>query len=102
MRLRPIAFQATAVAAALLVAWYLVSNTLTNLEERRIASGFGFLGREAGFEIGESAFLRYSASDSYLRALAVGLANTLSVALIGIVLATGLGTAVGLSRLSRN
>ena len=66
---------------------------MTNLEERRIASGFGFLGREAGFEIGESVFLRYGAADSYLRALVVGLTNTLTVAVIGIVLATGLGTA---------
>ena len=75
---------------------------MANLEERRIASGFGFLSREAGFEIGESAFLRYSASDTYLRALVVGLTNTLAVALIGIVLASLLGTAVGLFRLSKN
>ena len=75
---------------------------MANLEERRIASGFAFLQREAGFEIGESAFLRYGASDSYLRALVVGLTNTLAVALIGVVLATGLGTLVGLCRLSRN
>jgi len=97
-----IAYQAAAIGAAVLVAWFLVSNTIQNLEERRIASGFGFLGREAGFEIGESAFLRYSASDSYLRALVVGLSNTLAVALIGVVLATGLGTLVGLLRLSKN
>ena len=93
------------MAAFALVAFaigYFVSNTLANLEARRIASGFGFLGREAGFEIGESAFLRYSAADSYLRALAVGLVNTLTVAVIGIVLATGLGTAIGLFRLSNN
>ena len=77
-------------------------NTVANLEERRIASGFSFLAREAGFEIGESAFLRYSASDSYLRALAVGLSNTLSVALIGIVVATVLGASIGLFRLSKN
>jgi general L-amino acid transport system permease protein len=97
-----IAYQAAAIAAAVLVAWFLVSNTMANLEERRIASGFGFLEREAGFEIGESAFLRYSASDTYLRALLVGLANTLAVALIGIVLATVFGTAIGLFRLSKN
>jgi len=93
------------VAAFALVAFaigYLVHNTLANLEARRIASGFGFLGREAGFEIGESAFLRYSASDTYLRALAVGLVNTLTVAAIGILLATGLGTLIGLLRLSVN
>jgi len=84
------------------VAWFLVANAAANLEERRIASGFGFLGREAGFEIGQSFFLRYGAADSYLRALAVGLANTLTVSAIGIVLATGMGFAVGLSCLSKN
>src|SRR5688572_19385877 len=101
-KMRRIAYQAAAIAVALFVAGYLAHNTLANLEDRRIASGFSFLQREAGFEIGESAFLRYSASDSYLRALAVGLSNTLSVALIGIVLATLLGTAIGLFRLSKN
>jgi general L-amino acid transport system permease protein len=99
---RRIAYQAAAIAVALFVAWYLVHNTAANLEDRRIASGFSFLGREAGFAIGESAFLRYSASDSYLRALLVGLANTLAVALVGIMLATALGAAVGLFRLSKN
>ncbi len=84
------------------MAWFLVSNTLANLEERRIASGFAFLQREAGFEIGESFFLRYGAADSYLRALTVGLVNTLAVSAIGIVVATVLGTLVGLLRLTRN
>src|SRR5688572_8495403 len=102
LKTRRIAYQAAAIAVALLAAWYLVHNTVSNLEDRRIASGFSFLQREAGFEIGESAFLRYSASDSYLRALAVGLTNTLAVSLVGILLATVLGTAVGLFRLSKN
>jgi general L-amino acid transport system permease protein len=97
-----IAYQAAAIVAAVLVAWFLISNTMANLEERRIASGLGFLSREAGFEIGESAFLRYTAADSYLRALLVGLTNTLAVALIGVVLSTVLGTAIGLFRLSKN
>jgi general L-amino acid transport system permease protein len=99
---RRIAYQAAAIGAALAVAWFLISNTMANLEERRIASGFGFLARESGFEIGESAFLRYSAADTYLRALLVGLSNTLAVALVGVVLATILGTAMGLFRLSKN
>ena len=83
------------------IASVLVFNTLANLEARRIASGFAFLWREAGFEIGESAFA-YSAADSYARALAVGLANTFKVAVLGIVLATAVGAAVGLLRLSKN
>ena len=100
--MRRLAYQAAAVGVALLVAWYVVHNTVANLDERRIASGFSFLEREAGFEIGESAFLRYGASDSYLKALAVGLVNTLRVAAIAIVAATLLGAAVGLFRLSKN
>jgi general L-amino acid transport system permease protein len=88
--------------AAVAVAWFFISNTLANLEERRIASGFGFLGREAGFEISESAFLTYGAANTYLKALLVGLANTLSVSVIGIIAATVLGAFIGLARLSRN
>jgi general L-amino acid transport system permease protein len=99
---KQLAYQAAALAAVLGAAWFLISNTVANLAERRIASGFAFLQREAGFEIGESLFLRYSASDTYLQALVVGLANTLTVSLIGIVVATLLGTLIGLARLSPN
>jgi len=94
--------QAALLAAVGLVLWYFASNTAQNLEARRIASGFAFLWREAGFEIGETTFIVYSAADSYLRALAVGLVNTFRVAVIGVVLATLLGALVGLARLSPN
>ena len=95
-------YQAILLAAVGLVFWYFASNTAQNLEARRIASGFGFLQREAGFEIGEASGLAYSAADTYLRALVVGLANTFRVAAVGVVLATLLGTFVGLARLSPN
>jgi general L-amino acid transport system permease protein len=100
--MRRLAYQAVALAVAVLVVWTLAHNTVVNLEDRRIASGFSFLEREAGFEISESPFMSYGASDTYLRALFVGLNNTLRVALIGILAATLLGTAVGLFRLSKN
>jgi len=96
-----LAIQALAAALVLAAAAYLFFNTLANLEARRIASGFAFLWREAGFEIGEPAFA-YSAADSYFRALLVGLANTFKVSLLGVVAATVLGTVIGLSRLSGN
>lgn len=101
-RVRAALYQAGLALAVGLVAWYFVSNTATNLESRRIASGFAFLAREAGFEIGETTFLAYGAADSYLRALAVGLFNTFRVAAIGVVAATLLGAVVGLARLSPN
>jgi general L-amino acid transport system permease protein len=101
-KVKRIAYQAAAVAALLGFAAYLFSNTLTNLHERGIASGFSFLLRQAGFEIGEHPLVSYSASDTYLRALAAGLANTFRVAVPGIVLATVLGTAIGVARFSPN
>ncbi|HEX4927783.1 MAG TPA: ABC transporter permease subunit [Burkholderiales bacterium] len=97
---RRVAYQAAALAVLAAGVAFLVSNTAANLAERHIAVGFGFLRREAGFAIGESFFLRYHAGDTYLRALAVGVVNTLTVSALGIVLATLAGTAVGLARLS--
>jgi general L-amino acid transport system permease protein len=102
VKAKRIAYQAGAIGLFAALAWYLLSNTLDNLAARNIASGFAFLGREAGFEIGETAFFAYGAADSYLRALGVGLFNTFRVALAGVVLATALGAAIGLARLSNN
>jgi general L-amino acid transport system permease protein len=75
---------------------------LDNLQARRIASGFGFLWREAGFEIGETTFLSYGAADTYLKALVVGLLNTFRVASLAIIFSTMLGALIGLARLSIN
>ena len=98
---RGIAFQVVFVAAVVAVGAFLVHNTLANLERQNIATGFGFLDREAGFAIGES-LIAYSPADSYAGAFLVGLTNTLYVAVLGIVLATILGTVMGLARLSSN
>lgn len=81
--------------------WYLVSNTLYNLSARNISTGFDFLGREAGFAIGET-MVPYAPTDTYGRAIAVGLLNTLRVSIIGIIAATLLGTLLGVARLSKN
>jgi len=101
-RLRSLAWQTGVAVSAILVAWYLASNATGNLLDLGVASGFDFLLREAGFEIGESTFLSYNAADTYLRALSVGFLNTVRVASLAIVLSTLLGTYVGLARLSNN
>ena len=80
---------------------YLYGNLRTNLERQNIASGFDFLSLEAGFEISES-LVEYWSDDSYLKALLVGIFNTLKVALSGNALALFLGVSVGLMRLSKN
>jgi general L-amino acid transport system permease protein len=100
-RIRGYLYQGLVLGGVVLIAAYLIDNTLANLERRSIATGFGFLGREAGFGIGES-LIDYSPADTYLRALAVGLLNTLKVSLLGIVLATLVGTLAGIARLSHN
>ncbi len=76
-------------------------NVTSALERSRIPASFGFLDSRAGIPIGES-LITYSPSDTFARALLVGVLNTLRVALIGVVLATLLGILVGVMRLSRN
>lgn len=100
-RVRGWFYQGLVLAGAVAIGWYLVSNTLINLSKRGVATGFGFLNREAGFEIGES-ILNYAASDTYLWALTAGLLNTLKVSIAGVVLATVLGVLIGVARLSSN
>ena len=87
------------LVAGLVYAWS--RDTVDNLEHQRIASGFHYLKREAGFEISDS-LIPYSPTDSYGRAILVGLLNTLRVSVLGIVLATGIGTLIGIGRLSPN
>jgi len=98
---RAILFQIGTLCMVGLLAYYLVSNTLINLEKQSIATGFGFLNRESSFEIGES-LISYSSADSYARALLVGALNTLKVAFVGIILTVILGALVGIARLSTN
>jgi general L-amino acid transport system permease protein len=95
------ALQGLLALALLVLAAAFAHNIAANLEARQIRSGFGFLRDPAGFAIGEQLF-DYRARDSYLRAFAVGMANTLRVALAGIVLASLLGVAVGMMRLARH
>src|SRR6478735_3202031 len=100
-QLKGLFWQALVVGIALAIIAFLWSNTVHNLSARRITTGFAFLGREAGMPIADS-LLAYSPKDTYFWAFAAGVANTLRVAVIGIVLATLLGTLIGISRLSAN
>jgi len=98
---RSILYQVGAVCLFTFVAWYLISNTMINLERQSVTTGFKFLNKEAAFEIGES-LISYSAVDRYAKALLVGFLNTLLVSFIGILLTVILGTFLGIARLSKN
>jgi len=92
---------AVLVLPALLVAW-LVVGTTAKLEMRGVAMGFGFLVKPARLGISESFLPFVAGVDSYARVVAVGLCNTLFVSALAIGIASAIGIAVGLSRLSHN
>ncbi|MAZ15479.1 amino acid ABC transporter permease [Oricola sp.] len=78
------------------------TNMNANLRAAGIASGWGFLGTNAGFAISQSLIEYSQASSTYGRVYIVGLLNTLAVAFVGIILATIIGFIVGVARLSKN
>ncbi len=92
--------QALSLAVIAVGIWWLFNNLQTNLRASGLRIGFGFLKNTAGFPISEG--LRYSPTDVNGYAFLVGIVNTIRVAAIGIVLATVIGTVVGISRLSSN
>ncbi|MGE0348961.1 amino acid ABC transporter permease [Hydrogenophaga sp.] len=98
---RGLIYQAVALILIGLGVWFLAHNTQENMRIRGIQSGFGFLGDAAGFDIGET-MIEYSPSQTYGKAIWVGVLNTLRVAVIGIILTTILGVLLGVGRFSRN
>ena len=100
--LRNIVWQAMIIGAVAAVIWYLADNTSRNLAARRIATGFAFLSHNAGIPIGEHLIDYDPSVNTYGRALVIGVLNTLKVSVVGVVLATILGTFIGIGRLSRN
>ncbi len=93
--------QAAVLTILLLASVMLVRTTQENLADRNIRAGFGFLGQAAEFAIGETP-IAYSPSDSYARAVLVGVLNTTGLAAVAIVLSTLLGFLIGFARLSGN
>jgi general L-amino acid transport system permease protein len=101
LRFRAILYQVIAVGSIVLLGLYLSSNVSQKLAEQNIATGFGFLGREAGFVISQT-LIDYRPTDTYGRALLAGIVNTVWVSAWSVALATIIGLFVGIARLSRN
>jgi general L-amino acid transport system permease protein len=93
--------QVVFVVVLALVGTYLYINVTTNLARQGLSMGYGFMKNPASFGIGES-FISYDPSNTYARALLVGLVNTLVVSGLGIVLTTIVGIVAGVARLSSN
>lgn len=98
---RGLIFQFVVLVLIALGVWFLAQNTQRNMAERGIQSGFDFLTSSAGFDIGEK-LIEYDPSETYGKAIWVGVLNTLKVAIVGIILTTLLGVLLGVGRFSRN
>ncbi|WP_374413337.1 amino acid ABC transporter permease [Hydrogenophaga sp.] len=98
---RGVLYQVVAILSVVAFVALLVRNTLANMRERGIQSGYDFLNEPFGFDVSES-LIPYDVMSNYWTAFSIGLLNTLKVAIIGIVLATLLGTLVGVGRFSGN
>ena len=93
--------QVLAILFVVLIFGFLTLNAQTNMDNRGIDFGFGFLSQESSFDV-QFSLIEYSGSDSYARAFLVGLLNTLLVSFISIIFCTILGVIIGVARLSSN
>lgn len=100
-RIRAAAYQIACVAAVCALAWFLWSNAAASLARQNIATGFGYLWREAGFAISQSP-IAYEPADTYARALLVGILNTIRVSAFAVIGGTLFGVLIGVARLSPN
>jgi general L-amino acid transport system permease protein len=101
VRLRSAALQGVGLGLAAALLWWLARNTALTLEQNGISLGFGFLRQPASFDIGDAP-IAYSPADSFLRAIGVGLVNTLRASVVGWVLSILLGFVLGILRLADN
>lgn len=100
-RYRSLTIQAIVFILVMAVAGWLVDNTLRNLAIMGKTFSFDFLFRRAGYDIPQQ-LIPYRSDDTHLRALVVGLLNTLQVSILGCISATIVGVVVGVLRLSSN
>ncbi|MAU21485.1 MAG: amino acid ABC transporter permease [Martelella sp.] len=98
---RGFVYQLVTVILVVGFVWWVTDNTITNLQNAGIASGFGFLDSRAGFDIAQTP-VAYNNDMTYGRALVIGIINTVIVSVAGIVTATIIGFIVGIGRLSSN
>ena len=98
---RSVFFQGLLIAVILFVVVGAGTEAVSNMKARGIPLSFDFWNAVAGFDINQT-LIPYTQLSTYGQAFWVGLVNTLLVAVLGIVLATIIGFAVGIARLSSN
>jgi general L-amino acid transport system permease protein len=96
-----IVIQVAVLAIVISAIAFLGNNLVNNLARLDLTFGFNFLSRSASFSIANPP-IPYYATDTYTRALVVGLLNSLRVMFFGLIFASILGITVGIGRLSNN
>ncbi|QRZ13647.1 ABC transporter permease subunit [Paracoccus methylovorus] len=100
-RYRSLTLQAIVFILVMLMASWLINNTLQNLSAMGKTFSFDFLFRRAGYDIPQQ-LIPYNSDDTHLRAAIIGVLNTLLVSITGCISATVVGVLVGVLRLSSN
>ena len=77
------------------------NNLVNNFRRLGFSFGFNFISRNASFAIGNPP-IDFQPTDSYFRAILVGLINSIKVMFFGIIIATIIGITIGIGRLSDN
>lgn len=100
-RFRGLAAQALVVVGLALLLGFFAFNASINMQRHNLPIGLDFLRRTAGFDI-PFALIAWQPSDSFARAILVGLLNTLLVFVLATVLATVVGSLFGVMGLASN
>lgn len=87
--------------SVLFVGMLIYQNMKAGLAKQGISLSYSFLKGVSGFDIAETSFA-YDRNSTYWQAFLIGLLNTLSVSVVGILFATILGVILGVARLSTN
>jgi general L-amino acid transport system permease protein len=98
-KIRDLFWQVAVLGGLVAIGVYFVRNASENMVKAGIASGFDFLHRNSGIDV-PFVLTGYTPSDSILALFWTGVANTLFVSAIAMIMATVLGFLIGLARLS--
>lgn len=93
--------QAVVLAIVVSAIAFLANNLVNNFQRLNLTFGYNFLSRPASFGIADPP-ISYRPTDPYLRALTIGLLNSLRIMFFGIIFASIIGISVGVGRLSDN
>lgn len=98
-KIRDLFWQVAVSLALIALVWFFIRNASANMVAKGLASGFDFLWRDSGIDV-PFVLTNYKPSSNILALFWAGVANTLFVSVLAMILATILGFAIGLARLS--